>query len=189
MRIYRFSLSPCSLIELCDTDMLEVGHPPGGTGEARSFANTQSWRAHFGAWAITSSPLILSFDLSNETLLNMTWDFIANPEVLRVNSDWAGEAGRLLSSTYDTSAPTPSFARPCTSSLDTQHFVLHPNGQIRSLAPGDGRCLSVPSCPTTTYDKHEAKNILLIVSSITKINQIHTKALPLPPVSTLVSYY
>ena len=139
--------------------MLEVGHPPGGTGEARSFANVQSWRAHFGAWAITSSPLILSFDLSNDTLLNMSWGFIANPEVLRINSDWAGEAGRLVSSTYDTSAPTPAFARPCTSSLDTQHFALRPNGQIRSLAQGDGRCLSVPSCPTPLHgdDRREAE--------------------------------
>jgi hypothetical protein len=54
-------------------DMLEVGNPPGGTGEQPSFENTHSWRAHFGAWAINSSPLILSFDLSNASKLDAVW--------------------------------------------------------------------------------------------------------------------
>ena len=35
-------------------DMLEVGNPPGGTGEQPSFENVHSWRAHFGAWASLS---------------------------------------------------------------------------------------------------------------------------------------
>ncbi|CAK0838856.1 unnamed protein product [Prorocentrum cordatum] len=125
-------------------DMLEVGHPPGGTGERHDFQSARSWRSHFGAWAVTSSPLILSFDLTNATLMDMAWPFIANPEALRVNSDWAGEAGRLVASEYDTSAPTPAFARPCTASLDTQRWVLTAEAQVRSAAAGDGRCLSVP---------------------------------------------
>eukprot|EP01043_Picozoa_sp_COSAG02_P081224 COSAG02_NODE_19729_length_867_cov_1.125000_2_plen_98_part_01 len=66
--------------------MLEVGNPPGGTGESPSFENPHSWRAHFGAWLINSSPLILSFDLSNLTKLNLTWDFITNREALKINS-------------------------------------------------------------------------------------------------------
>ena len=46
--------------------------------------------------AITSSPLVLSFDLSNSTKLDLVWDFITNKDALAVNSDWAGEAGRLV---------------------------------------------------------------------------------------------
>jgi hypothetical protein len=41
-----------------------------------------SWRAHFGAWAVTSSPLILSFDLTNDTKMDLCWDFITNREAL-----------------------------------------------------------------------------------------------------------
>jgi len=58
--------------------------------------------------------------------LNLTWDFITNREALKINSDWAGEAGRLVSSVYDQTAPTPVFARPCSSTVDTQKFVLTP---------------------------------------------------------------
>ena len=80
--------------------MLEVGNPPGGTGESSLFENPHSWRAHFGAWLINSSPLILSFDLSNLTKLNLTWDFITNREALRINS------GKSPLCTYKRRKPT-----------------------------------------------------------------------------------
>ena len=129
--------------------MLEVGNPPGGMGESPRFENSHSWRAHFGGWLINSSPLILSFDLTNITKLNQTWDLITNREALKINSDWAGEAGRLISSVYDQTAPTPVFARPCSSTVDTQKFVLTPSGQLKSASQSDHRCLSVPGCPPT----------------------------------------
>ena len=66
-------------------DMLEVGNPPGGTGEQPGFENAHSWRAHFGAWAIVSSPLILSFDLTNSTKLAAVWPFISNREAIAIN--------------------------------------------------------------------------------------------------------
>ena len=78
--------------------MLEVGNPPGGTGESPTFENPHSWRAHFGAWLINSSPLILSFDLTDLRKVNLTWDFITNLEALKINSDWAGQAGRWSAS-------------------------------------------------------------------------------------------
>ena len=131
--------------------MLEVGHPPGGTGESADFGNVHSWRAHFSAWAIASSPLVLSYDLGNSTLNDLLWPVIANAEALRVNEEWAGVAVRLLSSDYDTSAPTPAFARPCSSAVHTQQFDYDAeSGRIRSAAPGDGRCLSAPSCGNVT---------------------------------------
>ena len=55
--------------------VLEVGNPPGGTGEQKGFENPHSWRSHFGAWAIVSSPLILSFDLTNKSKMGLVWDF------------------------------------------------------------------------------------------------------------------
>lgn len=74
-------------------DMLEVGceHGPGGTGDpGLSKAET---RSHFGAWAIVSSPLTLSHDVTNDTVTDSIWDVISNKEVIAVNQAWAGHSG------------------------------------------------------------------------------------------------
>eukprot|EP00039_Didymoeca_costata_P021705 m.345237 g.345237 ORF g.345237 m.345237 type:complete len:764 (+) comp25973_c0_seq1:95-2386(+) len=146
-------------------DMLEVGNPPGGTGEQPSFENIHSWRAHFGAWAITSSPLILSFDLTNKTKLDKVWDFITNREALAVNHAWAGEAGRLINTTYDRTGPTPVFARPCSTTVDTQKFQFLKDGKIQSFSISETndnvtRCLSVPGCSSTNSDYHPTEGSL-----------------------------
>ena len=149
---FSISFSPAPPQCFAYLDMLEVGNPPGGTGESPLFENVHSWRAHFGAWAITSSPLILSFDLSNATKLNAVWDFITNIEALRVNREWAGVAGKLVKSEYDQSAATAVFARPCSSGVDTQRFELHEeDGTLRSAAANEGfRCLSTPRRTSST---------------------------------------
>ena len=66
--------------------MLEVGY----------LANATEDRSHFGAWAIASSPLTLSFDLTNATLLDRVWPIISNRALLEVNAAWAGSPGRRL---------------------------------------------------------------------------------------------
>ena len=68
-------------------DMLEVGNMNG------SFFET---RAHFGAWCITSSPLILSFDLTNEAIVRNVWSIITNEDAISVNQAWNDDPGRLL---------------------------------------------------------------------------------------------
>ena len=50
-------------------------------------------RAHFGAWAIVSSPLTLSHDPTNQTIMDAIWPIISNTEVLAVNQAYAGESG------------------------------------------------------------------------------------------------
>ena len=52
-------------------------------------------RAHFGAWAVVSSPLILGFDLSNSSLLASVWDIITNVEAIQISQSFAGSPGRL----------------------------------------------------------------------------------------------
>ena len=47
-------------------------------------------------WAVTSSPLILGFDLTNATLLRLAWPIVANEEVLAVSQCWHGHPGRLV---------------------------------------------------------------------------------------------
>ena len=70
-------------------DMLMVGVP----GPA---ATLEEWRSHYAAWAINSSPLILSFDLTNASVLDRVWEIVANPEVIAVNQAWQGHPGRRL---------------------------------------------------------------------------------------------
>ena len=77
-------------------DMLEVGvaHGPHGAGDpGLSPAET---RSHFNAWCIVSSPLILSMDLNNATIMENVWPIIANTEALAVNKAWAGNSGTVF---------------------------------------------------------------------------------------------
>ena len=72
-------------------DMLEVGRV-----EAPGDASTWfSWnRAHFGAWCVTSSPLILGLELSDARLAPIL-PIIGNKDAIRVNQQWAGHPGGL----------------------------------------------------------------------------------------------
>jgi len=77
-------------------DMLEVGcqHGPGGAGDpGLSLAET---RTHFGAWAIVSSPLTLSHDVNNDTIMDEIWPIIANKEVIAVSQTYAGYSGGVF---------------------------------------------------------------------------------------------
>ena len=71
--------------------MLEVGRvaePQPGT--------FHGWnRAHFGAWAIVSAPLILGLELTDEKL-DPVLDIITNKEAIAVNQAWAGHPGMLV---------------------------------------------------------------------------------------------
>ena len=63
--------------------------------------NASENRAHFGAWAITSAPLVLGLDLTNKSAVDAVWPIIANPEALAVNTDWAGESGTRFFASSD----------------------------------------------------------------------------------------
>ena len=65
--------------------MLEVGN---------GMSATES-RTHFAAFAITSSPLVLGFDLANHSLYNQLYPIVANRRVIAINQQWAGSAGVL----------------------------------------------------------------------------------------------
>eukprot|EP00937_MAST-01D_sp_MAST-1D-sp2_P000108 g108.t1 len=57
-------------------------------------------RSLFSAWAVVSSPLILSFDITVDSEVERLWPLIANERVLGINAQWAagarGEAGHVL---------------------------------------------------------------------------------------------
>ena len=64
--------------------MLEVGR----------LKNATESRTHFAAWAVSSAPLILSFDLRVDSVMNEMWPIISNRDVLAVNQNtvtgWPG---------------------------------------------------------------------------------------------------
>ena len=72
-------------------DMLVVGFLPTAVED----------RSHFGAWAVLSSPLTLSFDLTDTATLDRVWPIISNVHLLRVNAAWAGSPGRLVRATAE----------------------------------------------------------------------------------------
>jgi hypothetical protein len=60
-----------------------VLHTPYGTSPPTLAGSPAFENVH--AWAITSSPLILSFDLTITSKLDLVWIIVTNREVLAVN--------------------------------------------------------------------------------------------------------
>ena len=48
-------------------------------------------RTDFGLHCITSSPLMLAFNVSNDTLVELVWDIVANEEAIAINQAWVSE--------------------------------------------------------------------------------------------------
>ena len=75
--------------------MLEVGVTAGLHKGEVDLTHAEA-RAHFGAWAITSSPLVLGLDVRNASVMDGVWDIISNREAIAVNQAYAGGSGTLL---------------------------------------------------------------------------------------------
>ena len=58
-------------------------------------------KAEFAAWCTVSSPLTLSFDMSNTTLYNALFPIVTHPQALAINQAWAGSAGFLAKQSPD----------------------------------------------------------------------------------------
>lgn len=107
-------------------DMLEVGvlASPFAGDKGLTIAET---RAHFGSWAIVSSPLTLSHDPSNQTVMDAIWPIISNKEVLAVNQAYAGHSGSPFKEASETVKLAP---------LDTAKLTPHmPVEQLGSVGP------------------------------------------------------
>jgi hypothetical protein len=83
---------------------------------------------------------------SDQNKTEKVWDIITNRAVLKMNSEFAGDAGRLVQSFYNTSQPASLIAMPCRSDSTTQRWTLETTGAIKSMDPNDGRCIEVPDC-------------------------------------------
>lgn len=85
-------------------DMLEVGCD-GKNGDP-IHANDKGLslveeRTHFAAWAIVSSPLVLSHDVNDPVVTARVWPIISNREVIAINQAWAGHSGSPFRSSPD----------------------------------------------------------------------------------------
>lgn len=80
-------------------DILQVANKnPVGVGEM----SPVEWRTHFAAWCITSSPLILGFDLTDTEVYDAAYPIVANKRAIDINQLWAGHPGRLVKASRST---------------------------------------------------------------------------------------
>ena len=77
------------------------GVPRDPLQEVGRLQNVTEDRTHFGAWAVSSSPLILGFDATDSAIMTRVWPVITNKEVLAVSQSWAGSAGRRVHACTD----------------------------------------------------------------------------------------
>lgn len=68
----------------------------GTVGDSAPRLSIAQGRAQLAGWCTVSSPLILGFDLANETEYNRWWPLLSNPRALFIQSAWAGSAGKLV---------------------------------------------------------------------------------------------
>ena len=53
-------------------------------------------RAHFGAWAISSAPLVIGADLTDNAVMQKAMPILSNTEAIAINQNWAGHPGMLV---------------------------------------------------------------------------------------------
>lgn len=93
--------------------------------------NVTEWKTHFAAWCITSSPLMLGMDVTDQVSLDLVWPILTNRDAIEVNQIWVGDSGRLNSqSTEQTRLPNCGSGSGC----------YHPSWMVWSkmLPPRDG---------------------------------------------------
>ena len=101
-------------------DMMQVGNILDAGGKLDVAMN----RAHFGAWCICSSPLVLSLDLDGEAVPQII-PIVTNTEAIAVNQAWAGHPGLLLQS-HDPNLLPPQEPVPAPAPMQVQAQVRGP---------------------------------------------------------------
>lgn len=85
---------------------------------------------------------ILAFNVSNDTLVEMLWDIIANEEAIKINQQWAGSPGKLV-----TTIVPPAHARPSSSTEEGHRHVATAVGTLESDRVGAndmaGQCVHI----------------------------------------------
>ena len=104
-------------------DMLEVGN---------GMATSPMDRSHFGAWVITSAPLVLGLDLANDNLVSPVWDVITNDDAINISQTYFLHPGFLVadeppsSIDADVRVEGPK-SKPTTASAPGHVWAIPPN--------------------------------------------------------------
>lgn len=130
-----------------DPDMLIIGH--AGITETEEYT-------HLGGWIISAAPLLLSFDVSNPTLLTPTrLSMLSNPEIIAVDQDPAVVQGVKV--TPSNSTGIECWARPLSTNggNTTAVFMINRGNEMAdincswiAIAPE----ILTPSTPATVRD-------------------------------------
>lgn len=97
------------------------------------YARLEEDRTNFGAWAVTSSPLILGMNVVDESALDRVWDIVSNEVAIQINQAWAGHPGRLVRETHRTLADSYPRAVECSGSSSVQgDWELGPVDAVRN---------------------------------------------------------
>jgi len=79
---------------------------------------------HFGGWCITSSPLILAYNLSEPARRELIWDMITNKEAIYVNQAWVGHPGSQAIANAGNNSWTEVWTKPLGNGR-TAAFILN----------------------------------------------------------------
>jgi hypothetical protein len=73
-----------------------------GSGQTSPQQSADESASHFAAWAVVSSPLVLGFDLTDDTRMAAAWPVISAKRAIDVSQAWEGHrvdpSGALVSS-------------------------------------------------------------------------------------------
>ena len=145
---------------------------PGGWAypdmlEVANLANATEDRSHFGAWSIMSSPLILSFNLSDVKKMDRVWSIISNRGVIAINQRWAGSPGRRITNVINKGGAEATgrgeswqaWAKPMGDKsfaifmINTGETIVHASLPLRNVS----QHFFAPSVPTCVKDYYTGK--------------------------------
>eukprot|EP00928_Gymnodinium_smaydae_P012041 TRINITY_DN14393_c0_g8_i1.p1 TRINITY_DN14393_c0_g8~~TRINITY_DN14393_c0_g8_i1.p1 ORF type:complete len:574 (-),score=60.91 TRINITY_DN14393_c0_g8_i1:567-2246(-) len=113
-----------------------------------TYSRLEEDRSHFGAWCITSSPLVLGMDITNSGAVERVWHIITNTEAIAVNQRWAGHPGWLVNETKQQLPIRFAHALPCEANASSQRdWFLGPadaaSGVRKIQSKSTGLCVDV----------------------------------------------
>lgn len=116
-------------------------------GNLESYAADE---AHFGLWVITSSPLILGFDMLDDAKMERVWPIITNQEAIAINQAWFGSPGQLLMSRDASQHPDSHGFLNYSGALQAGDDIKIDNHT--TVAAAEAWCAKEPECEGITYD-------------------------------------
>lgn len=150
-------------------------------------ANDAEDRTHFGAWVITSSPLILGYDLNDDSVTDRIWDIISNKEAIAINQAWAGHPGRLVKTWNPGNSTQGQFAvaQPCNGGDEQkQHWAFDATSGRVTVGADKANCLDATTASELTIKKCDGSDAQKFAYDTTKKTLMTAPATELLEVNT-----